>query len=239
MNSSACNIDSCATRIIEPNLLVIASAALVDSINPCAIAVLLILLTALLSQNNKKRVLKLGLIFTLSIYIAYFLLGIGLLGVINLAGLAGTFHKIIGFLAIIIGIFNIKDFFKYGAGGFVMEIPRKWRPKLKTLLNSVTSAPAIFAIGFVVTLFELPCTGGPYLFVLGLLSQSIDWYRIVVILFFYNLVFVIPLIIITFLIYFGYSTVEKADKWKDKNIRLLHLIAGIIMLALGIWVFVS
>jgi cytochrome c biogenesis protein CcdA len=225
--------------MIEPTFLVITSAALVDSINPCAIAVLLILLTALLAQNNKKKVLKLGLVFTLSIFIAYFLLGIGLLGVVNLTGLAGPFHKVIGFLAVIIGLLNIKDFFKYGAGGFVMEIPRSWRPKLKSLLNSVTSVPAVFAIGFVVTLFELPCTGGPYLFVLGLLSQNINWYQIIPILVFYNLVFILPLVIITFLIYFGYSTAEKADKWKDKNIKYLHLIAGVIMVALGIWVFIS
>jgi cytochrome c biogenesis protein CcdA len=227
------------SRTIEPTFWVIAGAALVDSINPCAIAVLLILLTALLAQNDKRKVMKLGLVFTLSIFIAYFLLGVGLLGVVNLTGLAGPLHKIIGFLAIIIGLLNIKDYFRYGAGGFVMEIPRSWRPRLKVLLNGVTSVPAVFAIGFVVTLFELPCTGGPYLFVLGLLSQHIDWYQIVPILLFYNLVFILPLVIITFLIYLGYSTTEKADKWKDKNIRYLHLIAGVIMVALGVWVFIA
>jgi cytochrome c biogenesis protein CcdA len=237
MSDFTCKLDSLTSRTLEPTFWVIAGAAIVDSINPCAIAVLLILLTALIAQNDKKKVLKLGFVFILSIFIAYFLLGIGLLGVVNVTHLAGPFHRIIGFLAIIIGIFNIKDFFRYGAGGFVMEIPRSWRPKLKALLNSVTSAPAIFAIGFLVTLFELPCTGGPYLFVLGLLSQNIDWVRIVPILILYNLVFVLPLIIITFLIYLGYSSTEKADKWKEKNIRVLHLIAGIIMVLLGLWVF--
>jgi len=239
MDSFTCKVGDLSSRILEPTFWVIFSAAIVDSINPCAIAVLLILLTALLAQNDKKKILKLGLVFTLSIFVAYFLLGVGLLGLVNLAGLSGLFHKIIGFLAIIIGLLNIKDFFRYGGGGFVMEIPRKWRPKLKTLLNSVTSVCGVFIIGFVVTLFELPCTGGPYLFVLGFLSQDINWYQIVPILLFYNLIFVLPLIVLTLLIYFGYSTAEKANKWKDKNIRLLHLIAGVIMVALGIWVIVN
>lgn len=239
MDGLDCKIDSLTAKVVEPSFWVITSAAFVDSINPCAIAVLLILLTALLAQNDRKKVLKLGFVFAIAIFIAYFLLGVGLLGIINIAGLASPFHKIIGFLAVILGLLNIKDFFVYGGGGFVMEIPRKWRPKLKSLLNSVTSVPAVFAIGFVVTLFELPCTGGPYLFVLGFLCQDFDWYRIIPILLYYNLIFVLPLIIMTILIYFGISTTEKADKWKEKNIRLLHLIAGVVMVALGVWVFIS
>jgi cytochrome c biogenesis protein CcdA len=50
----------------------------------------------------------------------------------------------------------------------------------------------------------------------------------------YNLVFVLPLILITFAIYLGFSNVEKAAEWKKKNIKKLHLIAGIIMLILGL-----
>lgn len=237
MNSS-CGIDV-TTRCLKPTITIIGGAALVDSINPCAIAVLLILLTSLLTQKNKKKILSMGIIFISSIYIAYFLLGVGLLGVINISGLANLFHKIIGVLAILIGLLNVKDFFKYGAGGFVMEIPRIWRPKLKSLITGATSPLGIFSIGFVVTLFELPCTGGPYIFVLGLLSQGYNWKTILPMLLFYNLVFVIPLVIILFLIYFGFSTIDKTNEWKDRNIRILHLIAGIIMLILGVWVFLN
>ena len=165
------------------------------------------------------------------------MLGIGLIGLINFAGFAGLFHKIIGILAIIIGLANIKDFFWYGGAGFVMEIPRSWRPKLKSMLSGVTSPLGAFLIGFIVTLFELPCTGGPYIFVLGLLSQQISWNIIIPILLYYNFIFVLPLMVLTLLIYFGYSSVEKANKWKDKNIRILHLVTGLIMILLGIWVF--
>jgi cytochrome c biogenesis protein CcdA len=237
MNSS-CAIEA-TTRCLEPNISVIGGAALVDSINPCAIAVLLILLAALMSQKDKKRALKMGLVFISAIFLAYLLLGIGLIGIINLAGLAGIFHKTIGVLAILIGILNIKDFIWYGGGGFVIEIPRRWRPTLKLLLSKATTTLGVFATGFLVTLFELPCTGGPYVFVLGLLSQNLDWSQVIPILIFYNLVFVTPLFILTGLIYFGFATIEKTEKWKERNLRLLHLIAGIIMIALGIWVFIN
>lgn len=222
---------------IAPTLPVITGAAFVDSINPCAIAVLLILLATLLATKDKNKALKTGGAFILALYLTYFALGIGFIGILNLSGFAKIFHQFIGILAIIIGIFNIKDYFWYGGGGFVMEIPRRWRPKLKELLSRATSPGVAFLIGVVVTLFELPCTGGPYIFVLGLLSQNLPWIKVIPILLYYNLVFVLPLIVISGLIYFGYSSVEKANLWKEKNIKVLHLIAGIIMIVLGFWVY--
>jgi len=223
-------------RLGALSILTVIGAALVDSINPCAIAVLLILMGALLASGDKKRALKAGLAFTVSIYIAYFLFGLGLFSALQISGLSYWFYKIIGVLAIIIGLFNIKDFFWYAGAGFVMEIPRAWRPKLKSMLGAVTSPLGAFLMGFVVCLFELPCTGGPYIFILGLLAERATMMASIPILLLYNLFFVLPLIVITVAIYLGFANVEKATAWKDNNIRLLHLIAGLIMLILGVLV---
>ena len=240
-------LDSCGTNITGStgetspinefgslSLLTIIGAALVDSINPCAIAVLLILMGALLVAGDKKRALRAGFAFTISIYISYFLFGLGLFSAIQISGLSYWFYKIIGILAIIIGLANLKDFFCYGAGGFVCEIPRSWRPKLKGMLGKVTSPLGAFFMGFIVCLFELPCTGGPYIVILGLLADKMTMLASIPLLLLYNLVFVLPLVIITLLIYFGFANVENATKWKDNNLRILHLIAGLIMLVLGI-----
>ena len=215
-------------------LATIVGAAVVDSINPCAIAVLLILLSALLVSGDRKRAVKAGLAFTLSIYIAYFLFGLGLFSAIQVSGLSNLVYRFVGILAILIGLANIKDYFWYGGGGFVMEIPRRWRPKLKTMLSAVTSPVGAFLMGFVIILFELPCTGGPYLFVLGLLAQKMSLLSATPLLLLYNLFFILPLIVITLIIYQGFTSVEKATEWKDRNIRRLHLVTGIVMLVLGI-----
>jgi len=220
-------------KLTSLSLVTVIGAALVDSINPCAIAVLLILIGALLATGNKRRALQAGLAFTVSIYIVYFLFGLGLFSAIQISGLSYWFYKIIGGFAIAIGLLNIKDYFWYGGGGFAMEIPKRWRPTLKRLLHSVTSPLGAFLMGFVVCLFELPCTGGPYLFILGLLAEKSTRMGAIPILLLYNLVFILPLIIITFMVFVGMTNVDKANEWKDKNIKVLHLIAGIIMLALG------
>lgn len=222
--------------ITELSLITVIGAALVDSINPCAFAVLLILLGALLAAGDREKALKGGLAFTLSIYAAYFLFGLGLFSALQISGLSYWFYKIIGFFAIILGILNIKDYFWYGAGGFVMEIPRSWRPKLKSLLSKATSPLGAFTIGFVVCLFELPCTGGPYIFILGLLAERATMFSAIPILLLYNLFFVIPLLFITLIMYVGMKNVEDMNNWKDKNLRELHFIAGLIMLVLGIMV---
>lgn len=224
--------------ISEVSFWVITCAGLVDAINPCAIAVLLILLGGLLvfKERGKRKVLFSGLSFIAALYLAYFLLGLGLVSFLQFSGLAIIFHRLVGGLAIIVGLFNIKDFIWYGGGGFVMEIPRSWRPTMQKLLLRASSPAGAFLIGLAVTAFELPCTGGPYLFVLGLLSHSLSSVEIIPLLLYYNLIFVSPLILLTILIYLGYASVEKAIDWKERNLRLLHLLAGLLMLGLGVWI---
>ncbi len=223
-------------KIRPLSLLTVIGAALVDSINPCAIAVLLILMGALLAAGGKGRAIRAGLAFTISIYISYFLFGLGLFSAIQVSGISYWFYRAIGILAIVIGLANIKDFFSYGAMGFVVEIPRRWRPRLKRMLSGVTSPIGAFLIGFVVCLFELPCTGGPYIVILGLLADRMTMWASIPLLLLYNVVFVLPLLAISLLIYFGFANVERATAWKEKNLRVLHLIAGLIMLVLGVMI---
>jgi len=221
----------------------IVSLALVDAINPCALAVMTMVLISLLLQNpeKKKKVLFGGLAFTLAVFILYFLYGIIMIQFFShLIPKTGSFSGYVfrgfGLLAIILGILNFGDFLSYNPGGIGTEMPMKLRPRVKLLIKRITSVGGAFVIGLFVTLFLLPCTIGPYVVASGKLSvlsffSTIPW------LLLYNLIFVIPMIAITLIIYFGVSTVEKVSGWKEKNIRYLHLIESLILLALGITMF--
>lgn len=214
----------------------ITSLALVDAINPCALAVMAIVLTSLLLSNPEKRrnVLLGGLSFTLAVYLLYFLYGIGLTSVFNLlAPIAPIVIKGIGVFAIILGILNLKDFFVYKPGGLATEMPLKFRPRMKIWVKRITSPKGAFVIGILVTGFLLPCTIGPYIVASGILSElsfiaRMPW------LLYYNFIFVLPMLVITFVIYFGVTTVERISGWKEKNIHYLHLVEGLILVALGI-----
>jgi cytochrome c biogenesis protein CcdA len=114
-----------------------------------------------------------------------------------------------------------------------MEVPMSWRPRLKALVKSITGPISAFLIGFLVSLFLLPCTSGPYIVILGMLGHNETYLRAVLLLVLYNIIFVLPMVGITIGVYFGMDVV-KAEETRTKNLRILHLIAGIIMLGMGI-----
>jgi len=213
-------------------------AAIADAINPCAFAVLTILLATILASAGGLKALMAGLAFALAIFISYFLMGIGIYSAFAASGISHTLYVILAFLALLLGLFNLKDYLGY-RDWFVMEIPQAWRPSMKAMLRGVSSVPGAFLVGFAVSLFLLPCSSGPYLVVLGMLAHTTSRNYAMALLALYNFIFVLPMILITLAIYFGLTTAEDAEKWRRSKIDLLHLIAGLLLLALSVAMFVS
>ena len=214
------------------------SAAAVDAINPCAFTVLILLLTAILLNHNRKKALFAGISFTIAIFISYFLMGLGLYSAIQYSGLTHFIFIATAILAILVGLFNLKDYFWYGKL-FIMEVPRSWRPRMKTTIQKVASVPGAFLVGFIVSLFLLPCTSGPYIVILGLLAKTTTKNYAILLLILYNLIFILPMLIITGLVYFGITTTEKAERWRTTKLKTLHLIAGIVLILLGIGMLIA
>jgi cytochrome c biogenesis protein CcdA/glutaredoxin len=214
-------------------LTAVVVAALVDAINPCAFAVLILLITAVLGAGHRLRVLYSGLAFSLAIFISYYLMGLGLYSAVAAAGVTEALYVVVGVLAILIGLFNLKDYLWYGKW-FVMEVPLSWRPTLQRIIHRVTSAPGAFLTGFVVSLFLLPCTSGPYIVIIGLLGETAERAGALLWLLLYNAIFIAPMIAITAAVYFGLTTAEKAEAWRSRHLRALHLVAGTVILLLGV-----
>jgi len=234
-------IKSCESgqeTIKKLTLPAVIGAAAVDAINPCEFAILILLLTTILAAGSRKKAIMAGLAFSLSIFISYYLMGLGLYSAIQAAGLTHVFYMIVAVLAILVGLFNLKDYLWYGKW-FVMEVPLSWRPTMKMIVKSVTSVPGAFLVGFVVSLFLLPCTSGPYIVILGLLAKATTKNTALLYLLLYNIVFILPMLIITFAIGFGFTTTAQAEEWRQKKLKVLHLIAGIIVLLLGIGMLIA
>ncbi len=214
--------------------LLIVAAAIDAVIEPCAQAVLVLLLGALLVARKRERLLHGGLAFTGAIFISYYLMGQGIYSAIKLSGVTTQWlYRIIAFFAVSIGLFNIKSFLWYKRGPNP-EVPQSWRPKLKKVIGGVTSIPGVFFTGVLVSLFLAPCTSGPYFVVLGLLADKATRATASWMLLLYNSIFILPLVIITLLIHKRITTTARAERWRQRNIRLIHLISGLIMLGIGI-----
>ncbi len=216
-------------------------AALADSINPCAFAVMLLLLSAILSRHqNRRKTLLAGMLFALAVFLSYFAMGLGLFSA--LATMTNTYilKIIVWTLGILVWLANLKDYFWYGKW-FVMEVPFSRRPKMQDIIYKVSSPWWAFVIWLLVSIFLLPCSSWPYFTILGYLSAESKelhtWWYIYLLV--YNLIFVLPMAIIALLVAFGYSTVDKLAKIKHTNTKLIHLIVWLLMLWLWVYVLVT
>jgi len=235
------NTENNSTQTNEINILYVLTLAFVDAVNPCELAVLIILMTAILTRypKQKKKALKAGLLFSLAIFLMYFIFGLILvLGFSTLTGVTGLggnlFILILSALAILMGLLNIKDAIWYGGGGFIMEVPQKWRPKMKAIINGTTSPKGAFVVGLIVSFFLTPCTAGPY-FVFGGILSTISIMQAIPYMIIYMCIFISPMVIISLFTYFGFAKVEDMGGWRERNLKKLHWVAGLLMLAIGIW----
>jgi len=209
------------------------SAAIVDAVNPCACAVLILLLgTILVGKKSKSQVIKAGLAFTASTFISYILMGLGLFYAISIAGIQQYIYIGVSVLAILIGIGNVKEYIWPGKW-FHMEVPQSWRPKVQKITSRVTSVPGAFGIGFLVSIFLLPCTSGPYVVIIGMLSKSSSRFMAIWMLIIYNIIFILPFIAITLGVGYGLTTTARIEKLRREKLGKIHLITGIIMLLIG------
>lgn len=193
---------------------VVTTAALLDSINPCAISVLILTVGFLLSlQKTKKEILKIGLTYILALYLTYLFIGLGVLRALSFFGFPNFIARIGATILALTGLINL-------AGYFIPNFPIKL--KISNSAHGVLAKymakatyPSVFVLGILVGLYEFPCTGGPYLSILSLVNHTQTfatglWYLI-----YYNFIFVLPLIIILLISSWSF-TVEKLDFLRKK-----------------------
>ena len=121
-------------------LAIVLGAAVIDSINPCALGVILFLSSVLLKvSDDKRQLLRLGLIYIATVYTVYILSGLGLVwfqySLIS-RGYAEIIGITVGVFVIILGLIELKDFFWYGRG-ISLEISDKHKDKIISLTEKI------------------------------------------------------------------------------------------------------
>lgn len=206
--------------------------ALIDSINPCAIGVLIFLISALLVlSHDRKRMVISGAIYIAAVYVTYFLAGLGLIWFVQAWNITDEIGILVGILVIFLGLVEIKDFF--GAKwGMSLSINPKYIERIKNLSQRAT-IPGLIVLGFFVAAVELPCTGGPYLAITAYLAKHPLNIGALLYLALYNFIFVLPLLLILAAVFFGARLVAIQD-WKQNFKRWMLLAAGLLMIGLGV-----
>src|SRR3989339_2189612 len=216
-------------------LPVIVVSALIDSINPCAISVLFLTIAFLFSLGkNRKFVLLSGGVYILAIFFIYTLIGLGALQALSFFNVPNIMAKVGASILLIYSFIGLLNEF-FPSFPIKLKIPSSTHATLAKVINK-GSLPAFFLLGALVALFEFPCTGGPYLFVLSLLHDYANFWKGLWYLIIYNLIFVLPLILIL-----AFATnkimIEKIDKLRRLETKKARVVLLLVLVAFGILIF--
>jgi len=224
-----------AVQAYLPTLGTIVATALIDSINPCAIGVLILLVSIMVVYKSKKELLLYGIVYIFFVFFTYLLAGLGILYFLASIPLyiSEYISVIVGFLIVTAGLIEIKDFFWYGQG-ITLSIPPEKAKQIHEMTKKVT-LPLMVFLGAFVAGVELPCTGGPYLAILVFLSQNFNFTAFLWLIL-YNIIFVMPLIVILLMVHFGIK-IQSLKRWKQNNRTYMRLATGVILVALG-WLLI-
>jgi glutaredoxin len=154
---------------------------LLDGFNPCAMWVLLFLLSLLIRLQDRRRMAIIAGCFVLTGGLVYFAFMAAWLNLFLAVGLSERLRLLLAAVALLIGAFNLKDFFAFGRGPS-LSIPPSAKPGIYARTRAVLQArslPAAMAavalLAAVVNLVELLCTAGlPAIYTAVLTQQALS-----------------------------------------------------------------
>jgi len=224
------------TKNISLPLLTILIAGL-DGFNPCAMWVLLFLISLLFGMQNKKRLWIFGSVFIVTSAFVYFLFMVAWLKLVTFLSFIFWVRLAIGGVALWAAYSNLKEYFTNPTGGCKVTGEKKrqkvfeYLKKIITERNFIIAFLGIIALAFVVNLVELVCSLGlPAVYTQILALSNLPGWLYYLYLILYVFIFVLPLL---FIFIVSMKTLQLTGI-STKRGRIVRLIAGIIMLILGL-----
>jgi thiol-disulfide isomerase/thioredoxin len=208
-----------------------------DAFNPCAMSVLLFLMSVLVGTRSRRRILLIGGIFVFVSGFVYFVLMAAWLNLFLAFGALRLVTVLAGAAAIVAALINIKDFAWYGHGPSLV-IPGSARPAIFGRILDLSEATRLrvvigstILVAAVANAYEMLCTGGfPVVFTRVLTLNELPTAAYYGYLVLYNLVYVTPLLAIV--LFFTWSL--GSGRVGEIEARRLKLLSGLLMLGFGI-----
>lgn len=227
-------------------LAAVAISGLIDGINPCAFATIIFFISYLALINRKGRdILWVGGIFTLSVFLTYFLIGTGALKMITSLSFLPLVRKIFvlvtAALVLILGVVSLYDYLQFKKKGTTKDAKLQLPSFLKNMIHStirknvrLSNYILMAAVtGFIVSLLELACTGQIYLPTIMFISTIPDLkVNALFYLLFYNLMFVVPLVLVFSFTYWGTTSAQWATL-TQKNFGKIKMAMALLFFGLA------
>jgi len=233
-------------------VLTVVFAGLVDGLNPCAFATLVFFVSYLTISGRKgKDVLMVGGAFTLGVFLAYTAVGFGFYSVLNLLGdvltkLGRWVYGLTAVFCLVLAVLSFLDYLKArrgDIGDMALNLPHKLRLRINAAIRKTRNSQAFvagaFVTGVVVSFLELACTGQVYLpTIIFVMSMPDLRTRAVIFLIVYNLLFILPLVVVFVLAYYG-TGAKQFSNFLQQRASTVKLGLSFLFLLLGGWLAVS
>ncbi len=241
-------------------LLPVLIAGFVDGLNPCAFATIVFFIAYLtmILKKTKREILLVSITFILGVFVTYLLIGLGLAKLLQLVKgltfISAILYFLIGLFTLILAFYSFRDFYtvkklergdylKGEQGKVVLQLPVFLRWKIYDVIEKQTKLKYFiffaFVTGMIVSVLELFCTGQVYLPTIMYIIQTTGIrYQAsgISYLLLYSLMFILPLVIIFILVYFGMSS-EKIEFFGRKHIATVKFLTGLVFLFLSLSMF--
>jgi glutaredoxin len=209
---------------------------LVDGFNPCAMWVLVFLLSVLVNIKERKKILLVAGTFVIVSGLAYFTFMAAWFNVFQLIGLLRPVQIGLGITAIIVGAINVKDFFAFHQG-VTLSIPESAKPGIYRRVRQIVSAKhmttalcAAVVLAIVVNIVELLCTAGlPALYTEVLTMQKLPTWANYSYLALYISAYMLDDAILVGIVVVTLSH----RRLQESEGRWLKLLSGVVILLLG------
>ncbi len=236
---------SMVERFKSLGILTVVSAGLIDGINPCAFATLIFFISYLTMVGRKRQeIFWVGMGFSGAVFATYLLVGFGILSFIQHFSFLPLFSRIVYVItlvgALILGAYSLYDYIKLKRGQsseMKLQLPDFLKKQIhRTIREKSRSTRYLFSAvtaGFVISLLEFTCTGQVYLptilFVTNIpsLKLSATFYLVL-----YNLMFIMPLLIIFGVVYWGVSS-EQLAFFLQKRVSAIKLATSLLFFTLA------
>ena len=210
---------------------------LVDGFNPCAMWVLLFLLSLLVNLQSRTKMFAIAGVFVLISGLAYFAFMAAWLNVFLLIGYLRGVQLTLGILSVVVGAIHIKDFFAFRQG-VSLSIPDSAKPGIYARARKIITAESMWAalvgamvLAVLVNIVELLCTAGlPALYTNVLTMQGYPAWKNYAYLALYNIAYMFD---DSVMVIIAVITLGKR-KLQEKEGRWLKLISGLLIFTLGV-----
>lgn len=210
---------------------------LVDGFNPCAMWVLLFLLSLLVNLKSRKKILAVAGTFVLISGLAYFAFMAAWLNVFLLIGYLRWVQLLLGVFATLVGLIHIKDFFAFKKG-VSLSIPEWAKPglyaRMRRVVNAENLTGAIIGasiLAVLVNIIELLCTAGlPALYTEILMMQNYPAWETYAYLGLYIVAYMLDDSIMVAIVVITLGR----HKLQETQGRYLKLFSGLVILLLGL-----